>query len=67
MRRRKFAYSIGETLEEVPVGRGTLYREIRENRLRVTKIGRRTVILADDLRAWLERLRTNSQRSAGNK
>jgi hypothetical protein len=33
-----------------------LYEEIRAGRLVATKIGRRTVILDDDLKAWLSRL-----------
>lgn len=50
------ARSIEETLKVVPVGRTTLYGEIAAGRLKARKIGRRTVILASDLNAWLASL-----------
>jgi len=37
-------------------GRTKLYEEIAAGRLRARKLGRRTVILAADARAWLEAL-----------
>jgi excisionase family DNA binding protein len=52
----KPAYSIPEVLRLVPVGRSTIYREIKARRLKVSKVGRRTIIRADDLEAWLKRL-----------
>ncbi len=33
--------------------RGFIYNEARAGRLRITKLGRRSVILAEDLLAWL--------------
>jgi excisionase family DNA binding protein len=49
----KIGYSIEEAVLASSVGRSLIYEEIRAGNLRATKIGRRTVILADDLRAWL--------------
>ncbi|QCO04236.1 helix-turn-helix domain-containing protein [Azospirillum argentinense] len=49
----KIGYSVEEAVAASSVGRSLLYEEIRAGKLRATKIGRRTVILADDLKAWL--------------
>ena len=38
------------------IGRTKLYDEIREGRLKARKLGSRTLILADDLAAWLQNL-----------
>lgn len=35
------------------VGRSTIYSEIAKGNLKIVKIGRRTVVRMDDLRAWL--------------
>ncbi|TWA73734.1 excisionase family DNA binding protein [Azospirillum brasilense] len=50
----KIGYSVEETVVASSVGRSLIYEEIRAGKLRATKIGRRTVILADDLKAWLQ-------------
>jgi excisionase family DNA binding protein len=47
------AYDIKGACRAVPVSRGTLYSEIRAGRLKKIKLGRRTLILAEDLKAWL--------------
>lgn len=49
----KIAFSIDEAVKASSVGRSLIYTEIAAGNLRATKIGRRTVILADDLKAWL--------------
>jgi excisionase family DNA binding protein len=49
----KLAYRIDEAGHVSSVGRTLIYKEIAAGNLRATKVGRRTVILADDLRAWL--------------
>jgi excisionase family DNA binding protein len=49
----KIGYSIPEAVQASSVGRSSIYEEIRAGNLRAIKIGRRTVILADDLKAWL--------------
>lgn len=35
------------------VGRSTIYAEIAKGNLKIRKVGRRTIISMDDLRAWL--------------
>ena len=53
---QKLSYSIAETVELTGLGRSTLYEEIHSNRLRARKIGRRTIILAEDLSSFLASL-----------
>ncbi len=60
----KFAYSINEVLELVPIGRTALYADIAAGLLRKTKRGKTTLILADDLVAYLEWLRLTTPVSA---
>ena len=50
----KLAYSIAELPAIVSLGRSHIYEEIRSGRLRTIKAGRRTLVLAEDLRAWLQ-------------
>jgi hypothetical protein len=45
------------------IGRTAAYREIRDGRLRITKVGRRTLVANVDAESWLSALRTASQRS----
>ncbi len=47
------AYSIAQLAGVIPIGRTMIYEEIRAGRLRKAKIGRRTVILADEVERWL--------------
>jgi hypothetical protein len=48
------AYTIAELDERGPVCKSTLYAEIKAGRLVARKIGRRTIILDSDWRAFLE-------------
>ena len=50
------AYSIAETMAQSGLGRDTIYKAIHEGKLKARKLGRRTVVLASDLQAFLESL-----------
>lgn len=52
------AYSIKDTIAVSGIGRTTLYQLIRAGELRPVKIGRRTLILRNDLEALLQRMAT---------
>lgn len=52
----KVAHSIDGACEAADVGRTSIYEAIRSGDLIARKLGRRTVILDDDLRAWLASL-----------
>ena len=50
------AYSIPEVLTKIGVGRDKLYELIRSGQLPARKVGRRTLIIASDLEAFLKAL-----------
>ena len=50
------AYSIADACFVARAGRTALYEAIRTGALRAVKRGRRTIVLADDLRRYLESL-----------
>jgi excisionase family DNA binding protein len=50
------AFSIPDACEASRIGRTRVYAAIRAGELRARKNGKRTLILADDLRRWLESL-----------
>jgi excisionase family DNA binding protein len=54
------AHTLREVLRRVPVSRTTIYNEIASGRLRVTKVGRRTLVSDPALQAWLARCEAES-------
>lgn len=48
------AYSIEQICALTSVGRTMIYSAIKSGHLVAHKVGRRTVVLADDLEAWLK-------------
>jgi hypothetical protein len=47
------AHSVEGVLKIVPCGRTTVFAAISSGALKARKIGRRTIILDEDLRSWL--------------
>lgn len=53
----KLAYSISDLPALTSLGRSFIYEEIKAGRLQTLKAGRRTLVMADDLNAWLQSYR----------
>lgn len=60
----KLAYHINEAVETGAGSRSEIYEAMRFGRLKAKKRGRRTIILRDDLAAYLESLPDYAPRSA---
>jgi excisionase family DNA binding protein len=56
MEKRKRAFSIAEFCERYGIGRTSAYQEIRKGRLRVVKVGKRSLVTEDSAEEWLQNL-----------
>jgi excisionase family DNA binding protein len=61
----QLAFSLSSVCKLADIGRTALYEEIAAGKLRAVKRGRRTLILADDLRRWLDALPAVQPNSVG--
>jgi excisionase family DNA binding protein len=52
----RLAYTIAELVRGTGAGRSKIYEEIAAGRLKVRKLGSRTLVLHSDAMAWLESL-----------
>lgn len=48
--------SVRSFCESVGIGRTRFYQEVKAGRLRVRKLGRRTLVTTDDAEEWLSNL-----------
>ena len=55
--RTKAAYGVSEVLEQLSIGRTSLYAAVKRRELTPVKFGRKTLFYAADLAAFLARLR----------
>jgi excisionase family DNA binding protein len=56
----KAAYSVKETLELLSIGRTMFYELVDREDLKITKLGRKTLVYAVDLAALLSKLRARN-------
>lgn len=52
----KGALTVNEFCSWASISRAKFYREVTEGRIRVRKIGRKSVVIVTEARSWLENL-----------
>lgn len=52
--------SVEDVVRAVGVSRTTIYKEIKAGRLKITKVGRRSLILPENFKAWLALLESSA-------
>jgi len=60
----KAAYSVNETLDLLSIGRTTFYALVDRGDLKITKLGRKSLIYAIDLAELLSKLRVRTSAAA---
>ncbi len=53
-------FSLAEICRDSGLGRTTIYSEINSGRLKIVKVGRRTLVTQAALKAWLEQLEADA-------
>ena len=54
----KLAYTVREAIREIGISRTKFYREIADGKIKPRKIGKKTIILAEDIDSYLQSLPT---------
>lgn len=58
------AYPVTDAMQVAGVGKTTIFEAIKNGDLRARKLGKKTLILAVDLNAWLESLPVRETKAA---
>ncbi len=53
---RKAAYTVGEFIRDHGIGRTKFYELVNAGELRARRVGGRTIVTAEDAKAWLDNL-----------
>lgn len=59
----KLEYRVPEAVEVSGIGKTTLYELIKQGKIEAVRVGRRRLVLASSLAAYLEGLRAESAKS----
>ena len=60
MTENQIMFSLAEVCERTRLGRTTIYSEINSGRLKIVKVGRRTLVTRTALAAWMEQLEADA-------